>query len=181
MGSEGSEEEKGMPSDDDILAQLEEIDIGEVTGEEISLDEGLDLDFEDEGVPLKPKAAAQEAGPQGPGPKATGQETGLTGSEIRIDGPPPAKPKAAGQAKAEPGPNPKKAKATPARAEPKVAAAQFLPNDRPAPQAEHRQVHKPATEVPATASVQEMVLHAKTLRIVADTVVIEPKTVSILS
>ena len=174
-----------MPSDDDILAQLEEIDIGDVTGEEIPLDEGLDLDFEDEGVPLKPKAAAQEAGPQGPDPgraKAAGQETGLTGSEIRIDGPTPsAKPKAAGQAKAEPGPSPKKAKATPARAEPKVAAAQWVPNDHPAPQVEHRQVHKPAPEAPATASVQEMVLHAKTLRIVADTVVIEPKTVSISS
>ena len=207
-----------MPSDDDILSQLEEIDVGQIMGEEIALDEGLDLDFEDEGVPLKPKASAQAVGetelagseiriggdgranqqgltPSGganPGgrPARAGQETGLAGSEIRIDGPAPssAKPKAAVQAKAESrGPK----KAAPARTEPKAAAV--MPPPVPSPQAEHRQISAPlakpkccqdapaAAEAPALVIVQEMVLHAKTLRIVADTVVIEPKSVSISS
>jgi hypothetical protein len=173
-----------MPNDDDILSQLEEIDVGQIMGEEIpldeSLEESLDLDFEDEGVPLKPKAAAQG--------------TKLAGSEIRVGAPtPPAKfrhaePKAAGQAKvAEPGPSPRKTKAPPPRAEPKAAPPLMPPPPqvaapRPPFSAQACQGAPASAEVPeATATVQEMVLHAKTLRIVADTVVIEPKSVSISS
>src|SRR3972149_2430305 len=102
-----------MPSDDDILSQLEEIDAEQITGTEGPLAEDLDLAFEDEGVPsAKPRAAEREMRIGGDGranqvavaqgllpaggakPKAA-EQTGLTGSEIRIGGPAaPANPKA---------------------------------------------------------------------------------------
>lgn len=185
-----------MPSDDDILSQLEEIDAEQITGTEVPLDEDLDLDFEDEGVPIsKPKAAepemqigdgranrvaAQGLLPAGAKPKAT-EQTGLTGSEIRIGGPStPASPKAVdsgSKAKKTQKATPPKAAAVvppaPQTAKPKDVAAVKEQDDQ-----DYEDPRKPGV---AVSNVQEMVLHAKTLRIVADTVVIEPKTVSISS
>jgi hypothetical protein len=188
-----------MPSDDDILSQLEEIDAEQITGTEVPLDEDLDLDFEDEGVPIsKPKAAEPEmrigdgranqaavaqgllpAG--GAKPKVT-EQTGLTGSEIRIGGPAmPAGPKATdsgSKAKKTQKAPPLKAAAivppAPQTAKPKDVAAAIKEQD----EQNYEDPRKPGV---AVSNVQEMVLHAKTLRIIADTVVIEPKTVSISS
>ena len=188
-----------MPSDDDILSQLEEIDAEQITGTEVPLDEDLDLDFEDEGVSIKPKAAGQETRIGGDGranqvavaqgllpaggakPKAA-EQTGLTGSEIRIGGPAtPGNPKAtdSGSKAKKTQKAPLKAAAVvppaPQAAKPKdVAAAAVKEQD----EQDYEDPRKPGM---AVSNVQEMVLHAKTLRIVADTVVIEPKTVSISS
>jgi len=184
-----------MPSDDDILSQLEEIDAEQITGTEVPLDEDLDLDFEDEGVSIsKPKVAEQDGGggranqvavaqgllPAGGAKPKAAEQTGLTGSEIRIGG-----PAAAGNPKAtDSGSKAKKTQKAPLKAAAVVPPAPQAakPKDVAAVKEQDEQNYEdPRKPGVAVSNVQEMVLHAKTLRIVADTVVIEPKTVSISS
>lgn len=138
-----------MPDDEDIMDQLRKIDEDEILGEEVNLDD--DLDFEGlEDIDNEPSTMATIA-PPAPRTESSGGEVESSGGEVDTDsGVRGTKPAAKKVSK------------------PKLSKSKTT---------------KPAQEPPAQADasvteVGEVIVRTKTLRIVAEKVIIEPGDIS---